>query len=308
MKKTGLFFFYFLFTITLMAQLPKVCKGKLIRLEHFTSAYVQPRNIDIWLPENYDGKKKFAVLYMHDGQMLFDSSTTWNKQAWDVDDILSDLIQKKLIKNCIVVGIWNTGSYRTSEYIPQKPFETLPAEIKKQFLPELKDTAQADDYLRFIVKELKPYIDKNYAVLPTRSNTFISGSSKGGLISLYAICEYPDVFGAAACLSTHWVGSILVRNDAIPAAFEQYLLENLPDPHQHKLYFDYGDKTIDSLYKPYQLIVDAIVKQRGYSEKNWMTIEFKGEDHSENAWRKRFHIPVTFILGKTGPLKKAGRP
>lgn len=298
MKKTGLLFFNCLFTVTLMAQLPKVCCGRIIRLENFASAYVQPRNIDIWLPENYDDKKKFAVLYMHDGQMLFDSSTTWNKQAWDVDDVLSAMMQKKEIKDCIVVGIWNTGAYSTSEYIPQKAFEALPKEIKDQFLPELKDTAQADNYLRFIVKELKPYIEKNYSVSTKRSNTFVSGSSKGGLISLYAICEYPEVFGAAACLSTHWVGSTIVRNDAIPSVFEQYLLENLPDPRNHRIYFDYGDQTLDSLYKPYQLIVDAIMKQRGFAEKNWISKEFKGEDHSENAWRKRFCIPAAFILRK----------
>ena len=120
----------------------------------------------------------------------------------------------------------------------------------------------------------------------------------GGLISMYAICEYPDVFEAAACISTHWPGDTKISNNKIPEAFYSYLTNNLPSPENHKIYFDYGTETLDSLYKPLQMEVDKIMRQKGYSKENWITMEFEGENHSEASWCKRLHIPISFIMKK----------
>ena len=81
--------------------------------------------MDVWLPDDYTPSKRYAVLYMQDGQMLFDSSITWNRQEWGVDETLSRLMQQHKIQNCIVVGIWNGGQRRHAEYFPQKPFEAM---------------------------------------------------------------------------------------------------------------------------------------------------------------------------------------
>jgi predicted alpha/beta superfamily hydrolase len=124
------------------------------------------------------------------------------------------------------------------------------------------------------------------------------GSSMGGLISMYAICEYPDVFGGAACLSTHWPGTFAVENNPIPDAFINYLKLHLPDPKRHKIYFDYGDQTLDALYPPFQKKVDEVMKAKGFSERNWMTKFFQGENHSERAWHKRLDTPLLFLLKK----------
>jgi enterochelin esterase-like enzyme len=120
----------------------------------------------------------------------------------------------------------------------------------------------------------------------------------GGLISMYAICEYPDVFGGAACLSTHWPGIFQVANNPIPNAFNRYLKMKLPDPKNHKLYFDYGTATLDALYEPLQNEVDQIMQQKGYDAQHWTTQKFEGENHSEMAWQKRLHIPFQFLFGK----------
>lgn len=113
----------------------------------------------------------------------------------------------------------------------------------------------------------------------------------GGLISCYAISEYPEVFGGAACLSTHW--------PAINGVFLNYVKTNLPDPQNHKIYFDYGTQTLDSLYEPYQLIVDSLMIKRGYNKNvNWLTRKFEGAKHDENSWKSRLHIPLEFLLGK----------
>ena len=289
----------------LIAQEPKVSSGKIERLSLFPSSFVDARNIDIWLPEGYDRKKKYAVLYMQDGQMLYDSTTTWNKKAWDVDDVAAELIKAKKVKDFIVVGIWNGGSKRHAEYFPQKPFESLPQSVQDTLYGANRSNGdgvfknnkvQSDKYLLFIVKELKPYIDKKYSTLKDRANTFVAGSSMGGLISMYAICEYPDVFGGAACLSTHWPGIFFMKNNPVPQAFFTYLETHLPDPKSHKLYFDHGTATLDAMYPPLQKRVDSIIKAKGYDASNWLTKEFPGEDHSETSWHRRLHIPLEFLM------------
>ncbi len=281
-----------------------VSGGRIIRIDSFPSNFIAPRNIDIWLPENYGKGRKFAVLYMHDGQMLYDSSSTWNGQEWGVDENMSLLLDQEKIRPCIVVGIWNSGSTRKSDYFPQKPWETLPESYRDSLITHgmhygnrlFAEDVQSDNYLRFIVEELKPYIDENYHSLPGRENTFIMGSSMGGLISMYAICEYPEIFGGAACLSTHWTGIYTNLDNPIPGAFIDYLASHLPDPGKHLLYFDHGTETLDSLYGPYQVMADSVIRQGGYDSTNFFTKVFPGTNHSEQAWNNRLQIPMRFLL------------
>jgi len=281
----------------------QVSSGTLTHIEAFPSKHITPRNIEIWLPEGYDENKKYAVLYMHDGQMLFDSTKTWNKQEWGVDEVMGKLQKEGQVKPVIVVGIWNIRETRHSDYFPQKPFMSLPEAYRDSLLTEAKRHAEtplfaievrSDDYLKFIVKELKPYIDQNYATLPDAANTFIAGSSMGGLISMYAICEYPQVFSRAACISTHWPGTFTLENNPIPQAFMDYLAANLPDPASHHIY--YGTETLDSMYEPLQLAADKIMEAKGYSNTNWKTMKFEGAEHSEKSWHARLDIPFKFLL------------
>jgi len=289
----------------LHAQVPQVSSGRIIRIENFPSHYIAPRPVDIWLPEGYHPDLKYPVLYMHDGQMLFDSTITWNRQEWGVDEVAGKLIREGKVRPFIVVGIHNSGPGRHADYFPEKPFNTLPEEFRDSLLTKatriegtmlFSGEVRSDNYLKFIVEELKPYIDKNYPTLREAAGTFIAGSSMGGLISWYAVCEYPEVFGGAACLSTHWPGIFTVENNPIPQAFMDYLEVHLPSPEGHRIYFDYGTRTLDSLYEPFQLQADEIMKKKGYSKNNWMTRKFEGADHSENAWRDRLEVPLVFLL------------
>ncbi|MBI3139029.1 MAG: esterase family protein [Sphingobacteriales bacterium] len=289
------------------AQLPVLASGTLKRQENFPSVYVTPRTVDVWLPDGYTFDKKYNVLYMHDGQMLFDSGTTWNKQAWDAEDVIASLLKEKKIKDLILVGIWSNGETRHADYFPQKAFELLTKTEQDSIYAAGRSNGaavfnnhpvQSDKYLQFLIKELKPFIDSVYSTYKDRSHTFIAGSSMGGLISLYAICEYPGIFGGAACLSTHWPGVFTMEKNPVPAAFLKYMEKQLPDPATHKIYFDYGTATLDALYPPLQQKADILMKNRGFTSRNWITREFPGEDHSEKAWHKRLHIPLTFLLGR----------
>lgn len=307
MKKRLIFLLLFtLIIVNIKAQevLPKVVAGKIERIGDFKSKYISTRNIDVWLPEGYNASTKYAVLYMHDGQMLYDPEQAWNKQAWNVDDVASELMKAKKVRKFIVVGIWNGGDTRHADYFPQKPFEqlsqiekdTVNAQLIKAGRINHSFKSKSDKYLKFIVEELKPHIDKKYSVATNRSNTFIAGSSMGGLISMYAICEYPEIFGGAACLSTHWVGTFTPENNPIPNAFINFLSKNLPSSKIHKIYFDCGDQTLDALYPEIQKKVDLVMQAKSYTPLNWLTKYFPGEDHSENAWNKRLHIPLEFLL------------
>jgi predicted alpha/beta superfamily hydrolase len=286
-------------------QVQKPSCGEIIHMQDFPSKFIEPRNVDIWLPEHYNSANQYAVLYMHDGQMLFDPNATWNKQSWDVDDISCKLIDKNEISDFIIVAIWSPGDKRHQNYFPQKPFERLSAVEKDSIVKQLqnagrtKDTfhPDSDNYLNFIVTELKPFIDNNYSVYTDQGHTFMAGSSMGGLISIYAICEYPDVIGGVACLSTHWPGTFSAVNP-FPDSFFQYLDKHLPDPKNHQIYFDYGDQTLDALYPPFQKKVDEMMARKGYDHDNWQSLFFEGKDHSENSWKERFEIPLLFLLGK----------
>jgi enterochelin esterase-like enzyme len=241
-------------------------------------------------------KSPCQVLYMHDGQMLFDESTTWNKQAWQVDDVLATLIADGKVGKTIVVGIWNNGKWRHSEYFPEKFLPYLPDDIRKKMISKgLNDKPQANAYLRFVVEELKPKIDAAFATRHERENTFVMGSSMGGLISLYAISEYPEVFGGAACLSTHWIGGF-EQNSSIPLAAFRYLQDKLPAPATHRLYMDRGTLKLDAMYSPHQEFVDQLVRDAGYKDKNSISRVFEGADHTEKDWNARLHIPLMFLL------------
>lgn len=298
-------FFIFIGMIS-NAQEIKVTSGKVERLSNFKSNYVDARNVDVWLPDGYSPNEKYAVLYMHDGQALYDAEQTWNKQAWEVDETAGKLMAENRTRKFIVVGIWNNGMKRHAEYFPQKAFQSLTAEqqefVSNEYLTNKKINEPfhpvSDNYLKFIVTELKPFIDKTYSTKTDAGNTFVAGSSMGGLISMYAICEYPEVFGGAACLSTHWSGIYQIDNNPVPQAFYNYLKKHLPNPKNHKIYFDCGDQTLDALYPTLQKQVDIIMTEKGFTAKNWMTKFFYGENHSEVSWKKRLDIPLEFLLKK----------
>ncbi|MBP6558424.1 MAG: alpha/beta hydrolase [Flavobacterium sp.] len=295
-----------LFCWILMAQDIKVSKGNVQRFENFKSKFVDARNVEVWLPKGYNANEKYAVLYMHDGQMLFDAETTWNKQAWEVDEVAGKLNEEGKVKKFIVVGIWNIAAKRHPEYFPQKPYESLTEAQRDTITAQLQKAGRttqvfkpySDLYLKFLVTELKPFIDKTFSTFEDKDNTFIAGSSMGGLISMYAICEYPEVFGAAACISTHWPGIFAVENNPIPEAFNTYLKTYLPNFRANRIYFDYGDQTLDALYPPLQYQVDLIMREKGFTSVNWKTVFFPGKNHSEEAWAERLHIPLEFLLKK----------
>lgn len=269
---------------------------KRISIESFNSAYLVPRQVDIYLPAGYPEAGKYHVLYMHDGQNLSNPATSTFNTPWRADEALSRLMREGKIPPTILVGIWNT-SERYQEYAPSPAFANLSESTKAAIRQNYGEIPYGEVYLRFIVEELKPFIDKEYKTIPGPSATSIAGSSMGGLSSLYALCAYPEVFSRAACLSIHWPILTKVPDDSMFSTFFEWVKSNLPADGNHRLYMDRGTATLDSLYKPYMDRVELMMKESGFPSEQYKIKVFEGAEHNEIAWANRFEEVLVFLLG-----------
>ena len=217
------------------------------------------RRIWIYLPDDYaTTKKRFPVLYMHDGQNLFDEATSGFGE-WGVDECLDSLFRQGK-KECIVIGIDN-GAKRMNEY---NPYEFKPY-----------GTGEGDKYVDFLVRTLKPYIDKKFRTIPNKNNTFIAGSSMGGLISMYAVIKYPDVFGGAGIFSPAFWTAPKLEDD----------LNKTAKKMRSKLFFYAGGKEGDKMI-PDMKKIEADIKAIS-SSKIYERVDIDAK-HNEAAWRKYF--------------------
>jgi enterochelin esterase-like enzyme len=280
------------------APMPAVDVGRLERIAMMPSRHVAPRHVDVWLPPGYAPDKPHAVLLMHDGQMLFDATTTWNRQAWNVHQAAAPLIAQGRVRPFIVAGVWNTGPTRFAEYFPQGFVPHVPAGPARELLMQrgLQGRPLADAYLRFLVDELLPALDARYTTVRGPEGRFVAGSSMGGLISVYALCEYPQVFGGAAALSTHWIGGY-ERNTEIPDAALAYLQQRLPAPGRHRLWMDRGTTELDAQYDIAQGRVNTLMRDKGFGPPTFVSRVFEGDGHNERAWARRLAQPLQHLLG-----------
>lgn len=264
------------------------------------AAPLQPRRVDVWLPPSYaqSPRHRYPVLYMHDGQNLFDPGIAFTGSDWDIDGAMTQLVARGEVREAIVVGVWNTSD-RFAEYMPQAAVTTTPVDSGIEGRPLLAaDGLRGDDYLRFLVDALKPEIDRRYRTRPGRDDTFVMGSSMGGLISLYAISRHPRTFGAAAALSTHW--------PACGGCMIDWFAAHLPPRRSHRLYFDFGTATLDARYPPYQARMDTALSRAGWHQgRSWRTLRFEGAKHNEAAWRDRAEVPLRFLLAPPGARASA---
>ena len=239
---------------------------------YFEGKNILPRDIVVWLPPSYDSlpNKKYPVIYMQDGQNIFDPSTSSFGVDWQIDETADSLIKAKSIEEIIVVGIYNTYKRRV-EYTPT-------------------DTGYA--YLKFIVNELKPFIDYTYHTLPDRENTTVGGSSLGGLISFMMLWEYSDIFSKAACLSPAFkIGGIYNHDFVFP-------VKNYSGPKKDiKIYVYNGGVGLEEELQPgIDEMIEAL-KEKGYElDKDMLWIKDNSAGHNEVAWSKRVYQFLEFFF------------
>lgn len=259
---------------------------------------ITDRRYQVYLPPSYYKKKNqtYPVLYLMDGAVQFGEPSEWSGFSWNSHIVMDSLVALGQMEEVILIGIDNANKKRFSEYMPQKPGEIYWQMAKDSIKRSLAYPLYADQFLSFLTKELKPEIDKTYRTKTDVANTFIGGSSMGGLISMYAMCEYPNIFGGALCLSTHW---IVGYDDSLPEASDalvEYFATKLPQAK--KWYFDYGTEGLDQYYEKQQVRIDSILRANHYTHENWKTLSFEGHGHNEYYWNQRLYIPFTFAFAK----------
>ncbi len=229
------------------------------------------RTVRVYLPPGYaTGRKRYRVLYMFDGQNLFDDATSYIGE-WGVDETLDALARNEGLE-LIVVGIDHGNELRIRELSPWAN-------------PELGGAPEGEAFMAFVVKNLKPFIDNNYRTKPGRQDTAIMGSSLGGLMADYAVHQYPDVFGMAGIFSpSYWISEDAYKHAAshpLPRGTRIYLVAGGKE----------GDKTVANLRRmETQLRADGKVSL-------YSTVR-EGAEHNETFWRGELPGAVRYLFGR----------
>ncbi len=234
------------------------------------------RRIWVYLPPDYaDTGMDYPVLYMHDGQNVFDAATSFSGE-WQVDETLNRL-HAEGDTGIIVVAIDNGGASRLDEYSPW---------VNPQY-----GGGEGDLYVQFIANTLKPYIDGKYRTKPDAAHTGIMGSSMGGLISAYAVLQYPETFGLAGVFSpSYWFSSSSLQQA------QQYNSQ-----HDVRIYQLAGGQEGASMVKGVQAM-DSLLRTKGFADDNLVSRIVPAGTHSEAFWRQEFAAAYQWLFRQVAPL------
>ena len=239
------------------------------------------RDVLVYLPRGYRrfSRQRYPVLYLQDGQNVFDAATSFSHAEWGVDETAERLIQKKLIEPLIIVAIANTGKDRIHEYTPTRGV------IHTNERPQRRSKGLAREYGRFLIEELKPYIDKRYHTKREAEFTGLGGSSGGALLTLSLGLWFPNVFRRLILMSPSvwWDDQVMVRMVA-------ELDEKLP----LRIWLDTG--TAEEGWERARILRDALVEKGWRLHNDLHYKEIKGGDHSEGAWAARVDPALRFLF------------
>lgn len=229
------------------------------------------RRIWIYLPKDYEtSRKKYEVFYLQDAQNLFDDATSYAGE-WQVDETLNKIFEKTG-KSVIIVGIDNGGEKRIEELSPYKNAKY--------------GGGNGENYVKFIVETLKPYIDKNYRTKSCKKHTTIGGSSLGALISVYAAVKYPETFGKVLAFSSaFWFNA---------KELNEFISSSKVNLKQQKYYFIQGKHEDEDMEEQTNRVIENL-KSKNVKPKNiFLKIDEDGK-HNEMYWRREFGGAVLWL-------------
>lgn len=264
--------------------------GRLVIWQDVASSLLGPtRHVEVWLPPGYDSSSssRYPVLYMSDGQNLFDPRIAFTGVDWGVDEAVVRLSERGTIPPVIVVGVWSTAE-RSTEYSPWH---------------------RASTYARFLIEELMPRVNREFRTLTGPSNTGVMGSSMGGLLSFYLVTHHPEAFGACGCESTHFPLSeaVAVRSFGLPPVARPdttpYVVRDIEAgmraPATARYWFAFGSLGIDSAYVPsHEGARGWLLRQGKVEGRDFVIRRYEGATHNEASWRARIDDDLTFIFGR----------
>lgn len=286
---------------------PKLSEGRIVSWPALDGGAAGKLTVWVWLPPEYETAKgkNFPVLYMHDGQNLFDRDLTVYNQEWGIDEAIPRMVRQGDLRSWIVVGVQSPKA-RYRSLFPQKIFPLLSADFQKRVagiqINEPKGEFAGDAYLTFMVETVKRRVDQEFRTLKGPEDTAVMGSSMGGLMAFYAMAEYPHVFGQAAAVSMHIPLAGVERTEdhskwAVEAteAFRRYLTTSKMRPGRNRLYIDHGTATLDEAYAPYSKALLPVLATAGWKGPDFMFRTYAGTEHNETAWQQRVDIPLAFL-------------
>lgn len=243
---------------------PSTLTGTFRQHPGFASRFLPtPHDLLVYLPPGYEtgAERRYPVLYLHDGQNLFDARTAFSGE-WHVDEAAETLIAAGEIEPLIIVGIYNAGAYRIEEYTPTRDRAK-------------RVGGKAKLYGRMIVEELKPFIDGEYRTLPDPANTGLGGSSLGGLVSLYLGLLYSGIFWKLAVLSPSvwWDNRFIVRR-----------IRALATRPPHRIWLSTGTAEGDGVVEAARRVRDALLAKGWTQDDDLAYREIEGGRHHESAW------------------------
>jgi predicted alpha/beta superfamily hydrolase len=247
------------------------------------------RDIWVYLPIGYRRAttRRYPVFYLHDGQNVFDQATAFGGVEWKADETAQQLIKRQLVEPVIIVAIANMGEDRIHEYTPTKA-------VFGENGSSIKSRGALQKYGRFIVEELKPFVDRTYRTRPEKEFTGVGGSSLGGLAALILGFWFPETFSRIAALSPSiwWDDCLIYR---LVDEMEEQLRTS-------KIWLDTG--THEEGWERARHLRDLL------AEKGWRLhaelgyLEVNGAEHSENAWAQRFETVLRFLYPPLPPAPK----
>lgn len=257
------------------------------------------QQVTIWLPPGYDEAKarRYPVLYMWDGQNLFDPKKTHYGKAWLVDKVLAGMTAAGTAEPHIVVGIWAPpGKDRYRLYLPTPLYRQLDGASNAALKADMDEMAggpvAGDAMLAWTTDVLKPRIDREFRTRRAAAETTIAGASMGGLMACYAIIARPDVFGRAGCVSGHFaLGSpdvAIKHQPVIEKAWADYLAAQFGPPRGRRIWMDHGTVVLDGTYAPWQRALARNFETHGWREgRDYAARVYEGAEHDENFWHAR---------------------
>ena len=246
------------------------------------------RDVLVYLPRAYRrwSRKRYPVLYLHDGQNVFDAATSFGGVEWGVDETAQGLIRSNLIEPLIIIAVANTGEERVHEYGP----------TRGKFDKRKRSKGLLKNYGRFLVEELKPFIDSKYRTQRGAESTALGGSSLGGLATLVLGLWFPQVFSRLAVLSPSvWWDDCVIYG----------MVESLEDKLPLKIWLDTG--THEEGWERVRNLRDLLVEKGWRVDDDLQYHEIEGADHSEGAWAMRVDPVLRFLFPALPPVKKSLR-
>ncbi|WP_448657958.1 alpha/beta hydrolase [Sphingomonas sp. CJ99] len=278
--------------------------GTLIHVQPIASKHTASPRLTVWLPRGYaQSGIRYRVLYMPDGQNLFDPKLSGYGKVWAAHTTAQRLIDEGTVPPFIIVGTWNAEGDRYRTYLPDTLYRAARGKVWAEMIRSAGgNPVVSSGYLKYLTTELKPWVDRNYRTLDGPANTAIMGSSMGGLISLEALAKHPRVFGRAGALSIHWPMGDPRNMDPDAAEMQglwrNYLARTVGAPKGRRLWIDRGTATLDQYYGPYFDRGVATLKAAGWREGSDLRAEvYHGTEHDERAWAERLDEVMTWVWG-----------